>query len=138
MSGYLLDTNVVSELRRSRRDPAVVAWFEAIAPQQTFLSALVVGEIRKGVARLEQRDAVQAAHLEAWLIELHSSFDDRVLPVDTAVADRWGWMQAAKPFPVLDGLMAATAIVHDLTLVTRNVQHVADSGARLLNPWEHG
>jgi toxin FitB len=137
VSGYLLDTNVVSELRRSRKNPMVVTWFDAIAAEQAFISALVVGEIRKGVARLEQRDVAQAVRLEAWLTQLESSFADRVLPVDTAVADRWGRIDAVRPVPVVDGLMAATAIVHDLTLATRNVQHVADTGARLLNPWEH-
>jgi predicted nucleic acid-binding protein len=137
VSGYLLDTNVVSELRRSRKDPAVVAWFGTIVSDETFISALVVGEIRKGIERLRQRDAAQTTVLEAWLEQLESGFATRILPVNGAVADRWGRIEAGKPVPIVDGLMAATALVYDLTLVTRNVEHVVGTGARVLNPWAH-
>lgn len=135
MNGYLLDTNVVSELRRPRPRPSVVAWFDPIPQEQAFISALVVGEIRKGIALLQRRDVEQATRFAAWLAELQSGFADRVLSVDAAVADRWGRIEAARPVPIVDGLMAATAIVHDLTFVTRNVADVADTGARTLDPW---
>lgn len=136
MTGWLLDTNVLSELRRSRPDERVVAWITSTPADDLFVSALVVGEIRKGIARIAGRDPDQAAGLEAWLEGLRSGFAGRVLPVDAEVADRWGRIEAARPTPGADGLMAATAIVHDLTFVTRNVRDVQDTGARLLNPWD--
>jgi predicted nucleic acid-binding protein len=134
---FLLDTNVVSALRRRRCDPAVAKWFESVRTQEHYISALVVGEIRRGITKLERRDADQARVYDAWLAELVGTFADRILSIDTAVADRWGRIEISGPFPVQDGMMAATALVHDLTFVTRNVKDVAQTGARLLNPWEY-
>lgn len=137
MNGYLLDTNVVSELRRRRRSEAVVNWYATTVGEPMFLSALVVGEIRNGIDRLAPRDPDQARILDAWLTELRTGFAGRVLPIDADVAECWGRLEARRSLPVEDGLMAATAIVHDLTFVTRNVADVAGTGVRLLNPWEH-
>lgn len=134
---YLLDTNVLSELRKSRCAPEVRSWFASVAGEPHYISALAVGEIRRGIAGLERRDPDQAGVLEAWLAELVRTFSDRILPIDIAVADCWGRLDLRGPFPVQDGMMAATAVVHDLTFVTRNIRHAEGTGARLLNPWEH-
>lgn len=136
MSGFLLDTNVASEIRKLRRsDPGVLIWLESVDAAELFLSVLVVGEIRKGIELARPNDPVKARALERWLTELERSFGDRVLPVTTAVADRWGRLCALRPTSTTDGLLAATALVHDLTLVTRNLADVAHTGARLLNPF---
>lgn len=132
---YLLDTNVVSEFRKRERDAAFSAWFEQVDQNELVLSALVIGEIAGGVARLElRRDARQASLVERWLAEVKDAFSDRILPVSTAIAERWGRLQAVRPLPFVDGLLAATALEHDLTLVTRDAA-VADTGVRLLDPW---
>lgn len=133
---YLLDTNVLSELRRASPNAAVARWRTANEGADLFVSVLLLGEIRRGIASLEGRDPTRAAAYERWLETLQRTFAARVLPVDGAVADRWGRMNAVRPLPVVDGLMAATAIVHDLTFVTRNVRDVESTGARLLNPWD--
>jgi predicted nucleic acid-binding protein len=136
VSGFLLDTNVASEIRKLRRsDPGVLIWLESVDAAELFLSVLVVGEIRKGIELARPNDPVKARALERWLTELERSFGDRVLPVTTAVADRWGRLCALRPTSTTDGLLAATALVHDLTLVTRNLADVAHTGARLLNPF---
>lgn len=132
---YLLDTNVVSEFRRARRAPAVDNWFGQVEPNDLYVSVLVVGEIAHGVARLERRgDVPQAASLERWLEELKRAFSERILPVSTTIAERWGRLNAVRPLPFVDGLLAATALEHDLTLVTRDAA-VAGTGVRLLDPW---
>ena len=134
---FLLDTNVVSELRRGQRgNPGVVAWFASIAVTDLFISALVIGELRKGIAMSRRRqDYTQAENLDAWLRGLVHLFDERILPVDAAVADAWGQMYAIRNVPIVDGLLAATAKVHGLTLVTRNLSQVQGLGADLLNPF---
>jgi predicted nucleic acid-binding protein len=99
---------------------------------------LVVGEISQGVARLARRDRRQAAACESWLARLRQEFVDRLLPVTEAIALEWGRLNAGAPLPAVDGLLAATALVHHLTLVTRNVQDVARTGVRVLNPFERG
>ncbi|MDX8150501.1 type II toxin-antitoxin system VapC family toxin [Patulibacter brassicae] len=136
MNGWLLDTNVLSELRRPRPDDRVRAWAASAPAPRLFLSVIVVGEIRKGIERVTRRDPAQAQSLETWLTGLLTAFAGRIVPVDLAVADRWGRIEAARPTPGADALLAATAIVHDLTFVTRNVRDVEGTGARLLNPWE--
>jgi predicted nucleic acid-binding protein len=133
---YLLDTNVVSEIRKPRPHAGVAAWFGEAESIGLYLSVLVVGEVRQGIERLRRRrDRQQAEMFERWLAVLKEEFADRLLPVSVAVADRWGRLNAAKPLPVIDGLLAATAIEHDLTLVTCDVDILTESGARLLNPW---
>lgn len=134
---YLLDTNVVSELRRTKPDEAVARWRVSIAGAPLFISVLLLGEVRRGIATIERRDPDRAAVYERWLDSLSGSFADRVLPVDDRVADRWGRLNAVRAVPVIDGLMAATAVVHGLTFVTRNVRDVENTGARVLNPWAH-
>ena len=133
---YLIDTNIISELRKGARcDAHVAAWFASIADEDLFLSTLVLGEIRKGVERARARDADKAASLERWLQEVESAFDGRVLGIDNAVSDQWGRMSAVRPVPVVDGLLAATALTNGLTLVTRNDRDVAGLGATVLNPF---
>jgi predicted nucleic acid-binding protein len=133
---YLLDTNVVSEIRRRTADPNVVAWFESVAPEALYLSAIVVGEVRAGIDRLRPRDRAQADVFEAWLHELLTTFSDRILPIDADIAQEWGRLTAHRTLAVEDGLMAATANVHGMTFVTRNVVDVAGTGTRVLNPWD--
>jgi predicted nucleic acid-binding protein len=134
---YLLDTNVVSELRKRAPNQHVLAWQQANATATVYLSTLVVGEIRQGIELLRARDAVRARSLEHWLGGLVSSYRDRVLPVTMDVAEEWGRLNSRpQPPPIVDGLLAATAKVHRLTLVTRNTSDVARTGVSLLNPFE--
>jgi toxin FitB len=134
---YLLDTNVVSELRKSAPDRNVVDWARRNAQAAIYISPLVIGEIRHGIEKVRDRDPRQADSLEAWLDHLEVAYRDRVLPVTVAVADEWGQLNAmSPPPPAIDGLMAATAKVHHLTLVTRNVADVADTGVPLINPFD--
>jgi predicted nucleic acid-binding protein len=134
---FLIDTNVISEVRKGGRcDPAVAAWWVGVAEDDFWLSALVLGEIRKGVELARRRDPQKAATLEAWLNDVVTGFGDRVLPVDAAVADEWGRMNAIRPLPVIDALLAATAKSNGLTLVTRNEADVAGLGVDVLNPFE--
>ena len=134
---FLLDTNVVSESRRGRHcNPGVAAWFASVVVTDLFISALTIGEIRKGITLVASRgDHTQAANLDTWLHGILTIFAERILPVDANVADVWGRMYATRNVPVIDGLLAATAIVHDLTLVTRNISHAQGLGANLLNPF---
>ena len=135
--GFLLDTNVISELRRVNPHPRVLAWQQNQRRAEAYLSVLVIGEIRQGIERLRRRDPAHARALEQWLAGLLTSYRDRILPVTTDVAEEWGRLNALRqPIPVVDGLMAATAKVHQLTLVTRNVAHVARSGVAVVNPFE--
>lgn len=134
---YLIDTNIISEVRKGDRcDPRVAAWYASIDDADIYLSVLVLGEIRKGVERARTNDPARARALEAWLSAVRDSFADRLLPVDRTVADEWGRMGAKRTVSAIDALLAATAKVHRLTLVTRNVADVADLGADVLNPFE--
>ena len=133
----LVDTNVVSELRKGERaDPLVIDWFRRCRPQDVFLSVLTVGELRRGVRRIQRRDSKAASVMEVWLDRILDRFRDRVLDVDPAVAERWGHLGVPDPLPDVDGLIAATALVHDLVVVTRNVKHIAPTGARHFDPFE--
>ena len=134
---FLIDTNIISEVRKGDRcDPAVAVWWSGVAEDDLWLSALVLGEIRKGVELARRRDPRKADALEAWLEDVVAGFGDRVLPVDTAVADEWGRMNAVRPAPVIDALLAATAKANGLTLVTRNGADVAGLGVDVLNPFD--
>jgi predicted nucleic acid-binding protein len=133
---FLVDTNVISEMRKaSRCNPNVAAWYATVADEDLYLSVLVAGEIRDGIERLRVRDPRRASALENWLADVCMAFGDRVLPIDQAVAEEWGRMSAIRPVPVIDGLLAATAKVHGLTLVTRNAGDVVGLGAAVLNPF---
>jgi len=139
VSGFLLDTNVVSELAAPKPDQNVVRWVEAADESVLFLSVLTLGEIRKGIEHLPSGRS--RARLESWLqMDLRARFRDRILPVDEEIADRWGTLSAlaaakGKPAPVIDGLLAATAWHHNLTFVTRNASDIAGTGVPALNPW---
>lgn len=139
MTGFLLDTNVISELIRPKPDPKVTKWIDATDEEILFLSVLTLGEIRKGVVLLPR--GARRTVLEAWLrSELPLRFSGRILNIDQRVADRWGHLSGLTSarganVAVIDGLLAATATEHNLTLVTRNTKDVAATGASLFNPW---
>jgi predicted nucleic acid-binding protein len=133
---YLIDTNIISEVRKGDRcNPRVAAWYASITDEDLFLSTLVLGEIRKGIELARPTDPNKAAALERWLRQVEAAFDGRVLGIDNVVSDRWGRMSAIRPIPVIDGLLAATAMANGLTLVTRNDHDVAGLGAMVLNPF---
>ena len=132
---YLLDTNVVSELRRKTPAPRVLAWFRAADPAALYLSVLTLGEIAKGAESLSRRDAAAGRALHAWLDGLREHYADRLIPVNTEIAEAWGRLSAARPLPVIDGLLAATALVRAMTLVTRNARDVKGTGAAVIDPW---
>ena len=140
MSGYLLDTNCISELVRLKPEPSVMAWMQAAEEALLYLSVLTLGEIRKGLAGLPQ--GKRRMHLETWLeIELRARFAGRILPIDFPIADRWGLLAATakrqgKTLSTIDGLLAATALHHNLTVVSRNVSDFADTRVQVLNPWK--
>jgi hypothetical protein len=134
---YLIDTNVISEIRRGTKcDANVAAWWESVDDADIYLSVLVLGEIRKGVERARLNDPAQARALEKWLTTLVQSYGEQILPIDQAVADEWGRMSAKRPVSTIDALLAATAKVHGMTLVTRNTSDVDDLGAEVVNPFE--
>jgi hypothetical protein len=134
---YLLDTNVLSETRKRQPAAAVVDWIAATPPDRLHVSVLTLGEIEQGIARIRGRgDLPQASALEHWLSEVVTGFDDRVLPVTLPVATAWGRQQHARPLPVVDALIAATARVHGMTVVTRNVKDFELAGVDVLNPFD--
>jgi predicted nucleic acid-binding protein len=133
---FLVDTNVISEARKPNGHPSVRAWFGSVRGIDLYLSVLVIGEIRQGIERLRRRDASQADVYEVWLARLRRDYADRILPITGEVAEEWGRINVPDPVPVIDGLLAATAKVHGLTLVTRNTSDIARTGVRLLNPFE--
>ncbi len=136
---WLLDTNVLSELRKgSRGAPEVRRWFKAHASEEHFTSVLVLGEIRRGIESKRRRDPEGAAALDAWASRLEADFASRILPIDAVVADRWGRLNVPDPLLAVDGLLAATALVHDLGMVTRNVRDFVRAGVRVVDPFEGG
>jgi toxin FitB len=134
---YLLDTNVLSETRKRSPAAAVVEWIAATPPERLYVSVLTLGEIEQGIARIRGRaDRRQASGLERWLSDVQAGFEDRVLPVTLAVAAAWSREQYARPLPVIDALIAATARVHGLTVITRNVKDFALTELEVLNPFD--
>jgi toxin FitB len=140
MSGFLLDTNCISELVRPKPEPLVMEWMDAADEALLHLSVLTLGEIRKGVAALPQ--GKRRARLETWLeIDLQNRFSGRIVPIDSAIADRWGLLAAeakrkGRAVAIIDGLLAATAIHHNLTIVSRNSSDFTGTQVQVLNPWE--
>ena len=140
MNGFLLDTNVISELIKSKPDGNVLRWIDETEETILFLSVLTLGEVRNGIERLNS--GKRRGRLESWLtVDLRLRFQDRILTVNEAIAERWGALSATaakkgRPVPVIDGLLAATALHHDLMLVTRNDTDVKGTGVATLNPWQ--
>ena len=139
MSGYLLDTNCISEMVRPRPEPRVLDWMEAADETMLYLSVLTLGEIRKGLAGMPQ--GKRRTRLETWLeVELRNRFEGRIVPIDAAIADRWGVLaaegkQRGKALAIIDGLLAATALHHNLTIVSRNAGDFVHTRVQVLNPW---
>jgi predicted nucleic acid-binding protein len=140
MSGFLLDTNCISEAVRLHPEPRVMAWIEAADETMLYLSVLTLGEIRRGIAALPP--SKRRTRLETWLeIELRSRFSERILSIDREVADRWGVLAAGsrakgKSLSAIDGLLAATAVHHNLAIVSRNVGDFSNVPVAVVNPWE--
>lgn len=133
---FLLDTNVVSELRkRERANPRLLEWFNDVADGEIYLSVLVIGELRRGVETVRKRDPAQAAALERWVGRLVDNHAERIVTIDGPVADRWGRLAAIRSASVIDTMMAASALEHGLVLVTRNVKDVAWTGVSYLDPF---
>ncbi len=132
---FLLDTNVLSEWQRPAGDPGVKAWMTATPDDLLFISVLAVGEIRRGAELLRRRDPTRATTYDRWLAQLQLDYGDHVLPITARIADAWGRMGVPNPLPIVDGLMAATARIHGLTIVTRNVGHFESAGVPVLNPF---
>jgi predicted nucleic acid-binding protein len=134
---YLVDTNVLSELRKGKRcQQAVGAWFAAVDGDELFLSVLVIGEMQRGADRIRRRDPKGANALDRWLGNITATYAERILPVTLAIARLWGSFGAPDPIPTVDGLLAATAVHHELVLATRNVKDVARTGVQIMNPFD--
>lgn len=133
---YLVDTNVVSEARRGSAEAS--AWLRSIDPRGVHLSVITLGEIMRGITLRRRKDPKAADHLNEWLHMLRQKHADRVLPISERIAIEWGRLAALRPRGDADGLIAATALVHDLILVTRNVADFADAGIPIIDPWERG
>jgi toxin FitB len=134
--GFLIDTNVLSELRKGlKANAGVQNWFKNAAGSQLYISVLTLGEIRQGIELLKRRDGQAATSLEYWLEQIKAESVRLILPVTQEIADCWGHINVPDKMPVIDGFLAATALTHDLTLVTRNVRDVGRSGVKLLNPF---
>lgn len=136
---WLVDTSVISEVRKGPRcHPAVASWWAGVEDRDLFLSALTLGEVRKGIETVRPRDPARAAALETWLATVIEAFGAHVLGVDATVAEAWGRMAAIRSVPVVDALIAATAQVHGLVLVTRTSADVEGLGVRVLDPFGDG
>lgn len=134
--GYLIDTNVLSEFRKGvKANLGVRDWFSNIPSNQLYISVLTLGEIRRGIEQLKRRDLNAAESLQKWLTQIEVDSADLILPITQEIADHWGHINVPDKMPVIDGLLAATALVHDITLVTRNIRDVERSGVKLYNPF---
>ena len=133
---YLLDTNIISEVRKRHPAPSVAGWISATPADRLHVSVLTFGEIEQGITRLRTRgDAEQAASIERWLRGMQEAFGNRALPVTLGVSAEWGRRPGDYPIPVIDALIAATARVHGLTVVTRNVKDFERAGVPVFNPF---
>ncbi|MFZ5835197.1 MAG: type II toxin-antitoxin system VapC family toxin [Pseudomonadota bacterium] len=133
---FLIDTNIISELRKAERcDLNVATWYASVNDDDLYLSVLVTGEIRKGIELSRSRDRQKSEKLQSWLHALEQGFGDRILPINFAIANEWGRLAALRSLPVIDGLLAATARVYDLVLVIRNINDVAGLDVKILNPF---
>lgn len=134
---FLVDTNVISELRKGvRANAGVVAWFSELDSTDIFLSVVTIGEVRKGIELVRRRgDTVAASSLEGWLETLIETYASCILPIDREVAEAWGRLNVPDPVPVIDGLLAATAKIHGLTVATRNLDDIERTGVDCLNPF---
>ena len=132
----LVDTNVISELKRGRKaEPRVARWFSEFPPESVFTSVIVLGEIRRGIELVSRRDRTQAEALERWYSSMRRRLGERVLPVDEPVMATWARISVPDMLPAYDGLIAATALVHDLTVVTRDVADYRRAGVEVIDPW---
>ena len=132
---YLLDTSVLSELRKPGPADRVVAWLEQTSPDELYLSVIVIGELRHGAERVRGRDPARSAKLEAWLAGVRTEYADRILPVTVPIAETWGRLQARATLPVVDTLIVATALVHGLVVVSRDHSTAEQVGVPWLDPW---
>ena len=132
---YLLDTCIVSELRKKHCNPGLISWMAGIRPDEAFLSVLTLGEIRRGIELHRRKNPREAGGLERWLLGLEAHYAERILPVTAPIADRWGRLCPKQPLPVIDGLLAATGLEHRLTVVTHNPADFRRSGVDTLDPF---
>ena len=136
MQQFLFDTNLISELRKGRRcDPALLWWFKTISEDSCFLSVVTIGEIRFGIEHLRKRDARNSLNIELWLEETSGAYGERILPISAAIAEKWGKLRILCDGPVADGLIAATASHHNLTVATRNEKDFENFGIKVFNPF---
>lgn len=132
----LLDTNVLSETRRRNPDTRVTSWLEGLEPETVCISVLTLGELVRGLTLLTRRDPRASRNLQSWIEQIRADYAESLVQVDAAIAEEWGRLSAIRPMQTVDGLIAATASVHGMTLATRNVRDFADTGIALVNPWE--
>jgi predicted nucleic acid-binding protein len=133
---YLLDTCIVSELRKPVINPGVSSWISGIRAGEAYLSVLTIGEIRSWIELHRLRNPSGAGSLERWLLGLEIHYAERILPITAKIADRWGRLSPSQPLPAVDGLIAATGLEHDLTVVTRNISDFMRSGVNTLDPFK--
>jgi predicted nucleic acid-binding protein len=133
---FLLDTNIISEIRkRDRAHPNVARWVNSTPVEEIGTSVIVLAEVRHGIELKRGRDPQQAASLDRWFLQMRTKLGERVLPIDEEVAEAWALLGVPDPLPLIDGLLAATAKVHGLTLVTRNIKDIAPAGVSYLDPF---
>ena len=133
---YLLDTNVISETRKTRPNRRVMQFIHSMARPILYISVLSIGELTRGAVQVRERDPLKASQLSFWIEELKLLFRGRILPINLEVAQTWGVLSSDRSRPAIDTLLASTAFAHGLTLVTRNVHHLGDLPISVLNPWD--